>query len=261
MSEVGFQIGKRKRPFAQIPNETLRDARLSLKSTAVLAYLLSFPDEWEVRIPDLQERFQVGTKVLRRAFKELCACGYATLRHVKDPKSGGWIGRRYLIRETPEVTQRATSPKVDLSLLRKERILTCGYTNRRGKPVDLVFTGDGLPNTTAGKLCSIYYQFLSTNRLLPKRTKAGRTITIKPQFRNWVSACEAVLEHTDRDEFKEVMRWYFDNYRDPYLRTHRSFVQFCAAFEDIKKAMFRQQKRRSNNAEDSGPKGEVEIEK
>jgi hypothetical protein len=69
--------------FVQIPNETIRDRRLSYLARGVLAELLSRPDNWQTSADALWRRGRSergsageGRSVVRAAFTELEAAGY-----------------------------------------------------------------------------------------------------------------------------------------------------------------------------------------
>lgn len=80
--------------FLIIPNETLRDDRLSYCARGVLAELLSRPPGWETNADALSERARrhrdvtgEGRRGIRAAFRELEDAGYMIRR--KEHRSGG----------------------------------------------------------------------------------------------------------------------------------------------------------------------------
>lgn len=82
--------------FAIIPNETLRDERLSFAARGHLAYLLSRPDDWKTSADDEAERARglrakrgEGREAMRRVYKELKDAGYMHLVRSADA-SGRW---------------------------------------------------------------------------------------------------------------------------------------------------------------------------
>lgn len=80
--------------FTIIPNEALRDGRLSFAARGVLVELLSRPQDWEATADSMSERAtrQHGEKVgegrraIRSAFAELEAAGYLIRSKVKGEK-------------------------------------------------------------------------------------------------------------------------------------------------------------------------------
>jgi len=82
--------------FTQIPNETLRDDRLSYIARGVLCELLSRPDEWDVTADGIaaaaqsrRARVGEGRRAMRGVFAELVAAGY--LVRVKSRGTDGRV--------------------------------------------------------------------------------------------------------------------------------------------------------------------------
>lgn len=64
--------------YAVISNEPLNDDRLSWEAKGVLAYLLTKPNNWEVRNHDLEKKGRIGGYKLSRILAELKQTGYLT---------------------------------------------------------------------------------------------------------------------------------------------------------------------------------------
>jgi hypothetical protein len=82
-----------RRAFAAIPNDTLRDERLSLAARGELAYLLSLPDGWNTtadaeakRARSLRGKRGEGRDAMRRIYAELKDTGY--IRYVRTQDKG-----------------------------------------------------------------------------------------------------------------------------------------------------------------------------
>jgi hypothetical protein len=82
--------------FAIIPNETLRDERLSFAARGHLVYLLSLPGDWKTSADDEAERARglrskrgEGREAMRRVYRELKDAGYMHLVRSADA-SGRW---------------------------------------------------------------------------------------------------------------------------------------------------------------------------
>ena len=58
-------------PYARIPNRILEDKKLSWKAKGILAYCMSKPENWEIRITDLVNKSSDGESAVRSAIKEL----------------------------------------------------------------------------------------------------------------------------------------------------------------------------------------------
>src|SRR5512139_2030070 len=77
-------------------NEPFNDKRLSWEARGLMGYLLSKPDNWEVRSSDLEGQSKAGSHKVRRMLAELRACGY--MNRIRITKEGGkfdWITEVY----------------------------------------------------------------------------------------------------------------------------------------------------------------------
>lgn len=59
-----------------VPNATIRDARISLRATGLLVYLLSMDDGWPIDSTSVSRHKVEGREAIRTAFRELVAAGY-----------------------------------------------------------------------------------------------------------------------------------------------------------------------------------------
>ena len=84
--------------FSVICNTFLRDERLSWKAKGVLAYLLSKPDDWEVKVVDLIKRSRDGREAVYSAINELLSIGY--MQRTAERFKGKFVGCEYILFET-----------------------------------------------------------------------------------------------------------------------------------------------------------------
>ena len=69
--------------FAQIPNTTLRDKRLSLDTRGMLAEVLSYSTEFETSVESLMTLLGIGRKLLLRMTTELKLNGYLQIINIQ----------------------------------------------------------------------------------------------------------------------------------------------------------------------------------
>jgi hypothetical protein len=84
MAETIFHREKSKRRFTIIPNEVLQRGDISWKAKGILAYILSLPDDWKIRIQELQNHATEGEKALRTGIAELEEFGYIKKKTVRN---------------------------------------------------------------------------------------------------------------------------------------------------------------------------------
>ena len=90
--------------FTTIGNGLFDDERLKLDELGILTWLLSRPENWEVRRPQLRKRFKIGRDALRRIVTNLVKYGWATA--CRKRLSNGTFYTVYEIRDecSPELT-------------------------------------------------------------------------------------------------------------------------------------------------------------
>src|SRR5688572_29114682 len=71
-----IRVRKEPAKYATISKGFLSDVRLTYRAKGILAYLLSKPDDWQVRETDLIKQGPDGRHAVRRALQELHNAGY-----------------------------------------------------------------------------------------------------------------------------------------------------------------------------------------
>ena len=98
---------KRRTGFTVLPNSTLRDKRLSLKTRAILAIMVSMPEDWDYTISGLAAVCGAGRDAVRSALRELEDSGYLTRVQLHDD-AGHFSRNEYIV--TDEPTGEGCSP-------------------------------------------------------------------------------------------------------------------------------------------------------
>jgi hypothetical protein len=70
--------------FAIVPNALLQDERLSAAATGCIAYLLSKPNDWQLRRVDIERRFDCGKEKAQKMLRELEDAGYLVRETTRD---------------------------------------------------------------------------------------------------------------------------------------------------------------------------------
>jgi hypothetical protein len=87
--------------FSIISNVALNDENLSLKAKGLWAYLLSKPDDWQIRVSHLVKTCKDGRDSIYSTLRELKECGYVEMIEHKD-EQGKFTSYEYLVNEEPK---------------------------------------------------------------------------------------------------------------------------------------------------------------
>lgn len=100
MSKTILRVEKNKdNPFVMIDRRTIENPALSWRAKGMLAYLLSRPDDWVVRLGDLVKRSSDGTHTVRAALHELMEAGHIRKDTVRENgRIKQWV---YTVYEAP----------------------------------------------------------------------------------------------------------------------------------------------------------------
>ena len=86
--------------FTQVPNQVIKDDRLSFKAKGLYTHLISKPDNWTFYIDEMVRSSKDGKSSVQSGLKELEKYGYLCRVKAKDEK-GKFAGWDYLIRINP----------------------------------------------------------------------------------------------------------------------------------------------------------------
>lgn len=97
-----FRAVKQKR-YVTIDNRPLSDPQLSWKAKGLLAYILTLPDNWNIREEELTRHSTDRMHSTRTAIKELIKAGHIIRRRRPNTPEGGYFaGWEYLVYESPQ---------------------------------------------------------------------------------------------------------------------------------------------------------------
>jgi len=94
-------IKNRDNPYVLINKEFINRADISMQAKGLLTYLLSLPDDWEVRSSELPRHFTNGIKAVNTALKELINKKYIIKTQGKDAKNR-FQNAQFDIHESPQ---------------------------------------------------------------------------------------------------------------------------------------------------------------
>ncbi|KTC83735.1 hypothetical protein [Legionella brunensis] len=105
-----LRINKKQKNFLILDKTCLNDESLSWGAKGLHAYLISLPDNWNVRVSDLKDRSRNGRDAVRGLLCELEQAGYIQKATCRDETNGRFGGIEYLVLEIPE-TEKPFSVK------------------------------------------------------------------------------------------------------------------------------------------------------
>ncbi len=100
-----FRKHNKKQDFTILDNKLINDKTLSFRARGVLAYLLSKPQTWEAKIPDLVANSgKEGLNAIQTVLKELREARYLILRRgeFRDDNNERKLGSWYDVYEEPQ---------------------------------------------------------------------------------------------------------------------------------------------------------------
>ena len=100
LSTTILRLPKQEKYF-KVANSVFEDENLSWEARGLMGYLLSKPDNWQVRLHDLVRRGPAGPDKIRRLLRELEAARYLYRSRVRQADGTfGWI---FVIFEHPSL--------------------------------------------------------------------------------------------------------------------------------------------------------------
>ena len=103
MSDNAILRRKVKQDFTTLPNDLIRDARLSWGGLGLLVYLLHHPDDFQFRVSHLAKQKANGRDATRARVKELKAQGFERANLYGDSDILGGLNAFYVLADSPSV--------------------------------------------------------------------------------------------------------------------------------------------------------------
>lgn len=110
-------------PYVLLNKKFLEGSLLSLRAKGLLAYLLSKPDNWTIRVPHLIREMKEGRDAIQATLKELEIQGYLVRSRAQD-KKGKFRGWETIVFETPQqsnLIRFPEKPSIGLTVNRFDR--------------------------------------------------------------------------------------------------------------------------------------------
>ena len=114
MTTTIMRVAKnRDHPYVMLDKRLAEDPSLSWKAKGLMAYMLSRPDDWQIRVADLVRRSPGGESAVRSGLRELEQHGYLVRKRRHDAATGRFAGITLTVHEQPAPTSSADAPSCD----------------------------------------------------------------------------------------------------------------------------------------------------
>lgn len=152
------------RNFTVLDNSQIRDSRLSWKARGLVAYLLSLPEGWQLRIAQLVEQAPDGRCSTRAGLAELQKIGYLTIERERNPR-GRFERTTWTITQTPRSFSSPICDKEQTSRPRSENRIVEQSHHKPENQIPVKRTGTtevpSLRSTTTGEPDGLIFPSLS----------------------------------------------------------------------------------------------------
>jgi hypothetical protein len=98
------------RDFTTLPNDLIRDYRLSWKALGLLVFVLSLPEDFRLRLSHLAKQKKTGRDATRAGLKELEVAGYLTIRRERGER-GKFSQVVWEVTDSPSPTSIDSPPR------------------------------------------------------------------------------------------------------------------------------------------------------
>lgn len=106
-----LRIQKKQNNFVILDKTCLNEQKLSWGAKGLHAYLMSLPDDWQVRVCDLQNRATNGRDSVRTLLNELEKTGYIKKSTRRNEETGRFGGIEFIVLEIPEPNVEPNLPE------------------------------------------------------------------------------------------------------------------------------------------------------
>lgn len=152
-----LRIHKKTTNFVILDKTCMQEKTISWSAKGLHSYLMGLPDNWQVRVSDLQTRATNGRDSVRAILSELERAGYLKKSAVRDTENGQFSGAEYFVLETPEPFVEPIEPETGFQAPVKIK----GLEPAPGNPS---------PDNPASEKATLINNKIINNKLINKQT-------------------------------------------------------------------------------------------
>ncbi len=165
-----FVRAEKNKNYSVINNTCFKDQNLSARAKGIFAYIMTLPDNWELKKYELCNHFSEGRNALDTAFKELETLGYIN-KSPRRVEKGVFCGWDYVVSEVPVVKEVEDEVKEDEELTDAETPKT-DESDNSNTDIHEVLVSTELPNT----------ELINTdNTHIPLKVDVDKVVTIQSE--------------------------------------------------------------------------------
>jgi hypothetical protein len=97
--------------FTVVPNEPINDEALTFEALGLLSYLLSRPDNWQVKLSQLRIRGGLGRDKAQKLMRQLIDAGYVVRRQDRSQTSKQFKDWEYIVYDCPQLQKDDAEPE------------------------------------------------------------------------------------------------------------------------------------------------------
>lgn len=214
-NKTQFKRVYKEKNFTIVSNEIIKRADLSWKARAILIYVLSLPDDWNINLNEVMRHSTDGEASFRSGWKELTDAGYVKRKPVRDKENKKITHWETIIYESVDMTtSKPHSENLHVGNLDVEnlhvgnrKLLSTKGTKNLNKQITNN-TKDISPNSAKAKYGDDS-PYLKLSKHLFNHIKKRNPNHRNPNFQNWADDFRKTVELDNRTikEVKEIIDW------------------------------------------------------
>jgi hypothetical protein len=120
--------------FTVVPNEPVNDEALTFEALGLLTYLLSRPDNWQVKLSQLRIRGGLGRDKAQKLMRQLIDAGYVVRRQARVENSKQFQDYEYVVYDCPQFQKETEEPEPENQVAAQKSPVTCEPQPEKPEP-------------------------------------------------------------------------------------------------------------------------------